>query len=749
MKNRSLYAALSAVCCLSSVSASGRLTPTSSNDAVSKISQSESAVLISIKPTGSGIPRVIHKSGKFVLLFPHWIHQSKREFAVNVAGLDRVAVRCYRKGTSAVIFKLSAAGTADVTRDQDQWVVRVTKTGSMPASADNSAHSLIAPAANAVVIKSDVVEAPRPEPKKMVEPPVMPTQNVEIEKGAATARGAAMRFAKAPEMVSLEFVNTDIVQVLRALALQSGTNVITSPDVKGTITVSVKDMPIDDALHLVTGMSELSFARLTNTIIVAPATKLESLRRQVLGEPSPKPEDALSDAYLVQGGSAEELLAAVAGKGQSTVGGVTMLATPGHSTSRQAIVLKGPETEIKALMKTFQELDNADAAIGSYEIYDVKYLDPRSLREELISSFPGLRASVLPASVGNPGVYVPSQITTQSQSHVPAGDTSAAGGGSDSGSAGVSLSGGTSAPVKSAADNRTDRDSMGLTQPFQSFESVSFPMKLVLRGTPTQIDAAVAYLKRIDVAPKQVAIELRVMELTKEDALRIGIDWSILTGSGTVQSIRFNQGLGDKADTSGTINGTFSGPTNVLATLDSAANKFNLIARPNLLAIDGREAELFVGDVIRYIKTIQASQNGTTVETGEERVGVRLSIMPRVGSDGNITLDLRPIVSYLRGYTPVPGGGQLPQTSERVTQTTAQIMSGETLALGGLIQDSDRKNTSGIPFLKDLPVLGQLFRRTDNDHVRTEIVFFLTAKVVDDKSRTSAADPRELSKKKS
>jgi general secretion pathway protein D len=130
------------------------------------------------------------------------------------------------------------------------------------------------------------------------------------------------------------------------------------------------------------------------------------------------------------------------------------------------------------------------------------------------------------------------------------------------------------------------------------------------------------------------------------------------------------------------------------------------------------------------------------VQTAEVRVGVRLALLARAGSGGNITMDLRPVLSFLRGFTSTPAGGQLPQTSERIAQSTALIRSGETLALGGLIQDSDRNTVSGIPILKDLPIIGQLFRRNEKTKDRTEVVFFLTAKIVDDATRQEAARPK-------
>jgi type II secretory pathway component GspD/PulD (secretin) len=162
---------------------------------------------------------------------------------------------------------------------------------------------------------------------------------------------------------------------------------------------------------------------------------------------------------------------------------------------------------------------------------------------------------------------------------------------------------------------------------------------------------------------------------------------------------------------------------------------------------DGRSTNLFVGDTVRYIKTIQSTQNGTTVETAEVQVGVDFNIHARIGGDGQIALSLDQNFSILTGFTPVPGGGNLPQTSDRLTNMFVNMRSGETLALGGLILEQDRKRVNGIPLLKDLPIIGHLFKRTDNSKIKTEIVFFLTAVEVNQESRKNAASPATSSTK--
>ena len=81
-----------------------------------------------------------------------------------------------------------------------------------------------------------------------------------------------------------------------------------------------------------------------------------------------------------------------------------------------------------------------------------------------------------------------------------------------------------------------------------------------------------------------------------------------------------------------------------------------------------------------------------------------------------------------------------------IIHSAVQIKSGETIAIGGLIQDQDRKSYGGIPILKDLPIIGHLFGRTDNHKVRSEVVFFVTVKEVSASDRQGAANPKRAEK---
>ncbi len=677
--------------------------------------------------------------------------------------------------------------------------------------------------------------------------------------------------------VTLDFANTDVVQVLKALALQANVNIVTSPDVSGKVTVSLENVSVREALDLVTTMAGVRYAKVGNTFIVTSPGRFSGALKQISGktddtqetrvvpiysgmggqikvaigraiptdgasnyvmllpseditsvssskdapagpaapgapgapaapaqetqsakatqksgkdtyvvlvgprakldevEPEVKALDAqlckslmipipdnvvsTSSVYKTNVNSAKNLLAAICDPdrivdlrtqpNRTQVGNVQLYASNSGTQGDQLIIMNGPKNEIDSLTAVLTQLDDPGLTNSSVSVYNVKFADPRALKEELLVQIPGLRVTLPSGSAGNQGLYVENK-TKQEAATQGAG---AAAGGSSAGAPTPSASTGTaSSSTASAASGGATSDALGqgLSLPFAALEAGAVPMRLVLKGTKSQLDQALEYLALVDVAPKQVALEMRVMELSKTDAINAGISWDLLTG-GAVRFLHLDNStsptqLAPQIDNTGSAHfGGHGWGLDAAAQLDKIANSSNLIARPNVLAIDGRESEIFIGDVIRYVQSILASQNGTTVTTGEVRVGVRLSVLPRVGADGGLTMELRPVVSFLTGFTPVPQiGGQLPQTSERVAQSTLTVKSGETIAIGGLIQDQDRRNAQGLPVLMNLPIVGNLFKRSQNTKVRTELVIFLTAREVDGPATSETKLPQQM-----
>jgi len=695
--------------------------------------------------------------------------------------------------------------------------------------------------------------------------------------------------------VSLDFVNTDIVQILKALALQANVNIVTSPEVAGKITVTLDQVSVKEALDMVTALGSVRYTKIGSTFIVTTNSRFSDTIQQIQGGadassetrvvalysgegtqikaailktvaqstmsgkydlvlPSDKvtveskqslaPADGKAgdkgaaggadqgnqtevkassdsaanasafkhDDYIVvvgtptrlaevekaiksvdlqiceamgikvsegtgivqrtfepRGISAEEMLKVLRSDKSLNFGNVQILATPKESVSRQVVVISGRAHEVDNVLTMLQNLDSVqEGGPTAYEMVGLKHIKPQVAMVEVMGAVPGLRASILPPPVDPlEGIqYTHSALMSPGAADKSAGSGNGGNGGSGSGGSGSGGgsgdsgggsgsgsgsggSGGGSGSGASGSDatksNLTNRGADRTTQYEADVKTFSTPMKLVLRGTKEQIERARAYLNMVDIAPKQVAVEVRVMELNRDQALKVGLDWSILTG-GSLTSLRVNQGLAT-ADTPGAVNASLGfkggGTASILGALDSISNRNNLLARPNILLTDGVISKIFVGDTVRYVKSITSSQNGPTIVTDEINVGVDFSMAAKVGDEGNIVLDFNPVLSILQGFTNVPGGGQLPQTSVRSATSTVNIKSGETIAIGGLIQDQDRKNYGGIPILKDLPLIGRLFGRTDNERIRSEVVFFITVREVSEADRQGAANPRQ------
>lgn len=657
--------------------------------------------------------------------------------------------------------------------------------------------------------------------------------------------------------VSLDFVSTDIIQILKALSIQSSVNIVSAPDVSPSdkplkLTVSLANVSLDEALSYVTAISSLRYAKVGNTYIVTPRDTFAQAMNSVMermGQQSQTlvvnlvsgeaekikeatlkamPQDGRNGYYDIivptpgsiagvpqttpgadakDGGAAATQPTAPAGTpkhvyylmlvgdkdriaavdsyirdldkkiatstslGNQMNKGTAVIPIQSGETGRikemidrliaehprasefsvtesvlegttkgeaqtMALLLFGPKDDLNRIEDWAKAMDkdicsiigkpyeSSNAGLEKiWDVVDLNYVEPTTLKLDLVSRFKGLQVSLMPDPV-SPGM-------TGKTSSTESNSGAAGAGGGDQASSPQSDGG-----QSSSASTKTEEHTITGQE----------PMRIVLRGTQAMINEAKSYISMVDRAPRQVALELRVMEMTKEDALRIGIDWSALTG-GQARTWRFNQGLGDTAASPGTLSGgtdnslSSGDSVDFLATLDQMNNGRNLIARPNALVSDGRSTTLFVGDTVRYIKSIQSTQNGTTVETGEVNVGVSFNTGVRIGANGNVAMNLDQNFSILNGFTSVPGGGNLPQTSDRHTSMFVNMKDGETLAIGGLIQDQDRKSHSGIPILKDLPFIGYLFGRTDNKRTRTEIVFFLTAHVVDESNRADAAAP--------
>lgn len=235
-------------------------------------------------------------------------------------------------------------------------------------------------------------------------------------------------------------------------------------------------------------------------------------------------------------------------------------------------------------------------------------------------------------------------------------------------------------------------------------------------------------------APQQVMLEVKIAEVSKTLVDQLGASIGARATSGNwTYTLLSNLLSGNPSVVDG-----FNGKNGNFLTLDAQKRDglVKVLAEPNIMAISGQEASFLAGGKI-FIPVAQDSSSGTNKITLEEKeFGIAVRFTPTVLEGGRINLKVAPEVSELNregiGITAsgTTGSAVLPAFTTRRATTTVQLFDGQSFAVGGLIKNNVTTNIKALPFLGEIPVLGALFRSSDFQTDRTELVFVITPHLV-------------------
>jgi len=248
---------------------------------------------------------------------------------------------------------------------------------------------------------------------------------------------------------------------------------------------------------------------------------------------------------------------------------------------------------------------------------------------------------------------------------------------------------------------------------------------ILIEDTEEYVNRIETILKSMDVIPKQVLIEAKILEIRLGNDTQLGVDWSQVLKSGdatfTLEGANFS--VPSSAGTPGLFFNVATPHFNMF--LDALQEKGDLktLATPKLVVIDNKEAEIIIGGRLGYRVTTTINQ--VTTESIEFLdVGTMLKLTPRIGSDDNIFLSIYPKVS----------DGVITQglPSETTTEVTTKVVvkDGESIFIGGLIRDRNEKTAKQIPILGDIPLIGSLFKRSTNTLSKTETIIVITPRII-------------------
>lgn len=262
---------------------------------------------------------------------------------------------------------------------------------------------------------------------------------------------------------------------------------------------------------------------------------------------------------------------------------------------------------------------------------------------------------------------------------------------------------------------------------------------IVVEDTEEGISKIDTLLKNLDIVPKQVLIEAKILEVRLGNDMQLGIDWNNVFKGGDASYTLSEANFARRPESSGSAGLFFNVVTpNFDLFLNALQEKGDLktLATPKLLALDNREAEIIIGGRLGYRVTTTINQ--VTTESVEFLdIGTMLKITPRISDDGIILLSIHPQVS-----DGVIEQGLPTETTTEVT-TKVLIRDGESIFIGGLIRDRKEKAVQQIPILGDIPIIGNLFRKTTDSISRTETIVMITPHIVDARSAAIMQQEKE------
>ena len=262
---------------------------------------------------------------------------------------------------------------------------------------------------------------------------------------------------------------------------------------------------------------------------------------------------------------------------------------------------------------------------------------------------------------------------------------------------------------------------------------------LLVTGTQSEINNLKSYIEKIDVKIPQIVVEALIIELShnqnENPAFKLGMNYN-----DEDETVLFDSALGQL-----TYKSVLKLPSDFYLKIQSLVEKGDATvkANPNITTLNGEQAIIDVGTV-QYYKVVNTDDDGNE-ETKYQSInaGVTLDVTPWASSSEEITLKLQPSVSNIGGAaTDGP-----PKISRRKINTTVRVKDGQTLIIGGLIQDVGSNSNSQVPILSDLPLIGSLFESDNTNVNQTELVIYITPHLLKNKEEKAEKDMERMEKK--
>lgn len=268
--------------------------------------------------------------------------------------------------------------------------------------------------------------------------------------------------------------------------------------------------------------------------------------------------------------------------------------------------------------------------------------------------------------------------------------------------------------------------------------------KIIVRAFPDRKKEIEEIIRSLDTATKAVLVDARILQLTFKPQYDFGIDWQLDfrdSPDNEIKKVSFKNVYLNKSSTLTTTMGQIAVgdftkdafETTVRALKQISDSK--ILSNPQILVTSGDEARIHIGDTVPYIISTTSGTGDNAITSEDVRfvdVGLKLYVSPVINEEGVITMRLRPEISTVVATVTSKGGG-IPQVNKTEVETTVIVKDGQTVVMGGLKKDDKSHVRLGLPFLMDMPFIGNFFKRDNDDITSTEIVILITPHIVSGK----------------
>jgi general secretion pathway protein D len=393
-----------------------------------------------------------------------------------------------------------------------------------------------------------------------------------------------------------------------------------------------------------------------------------------------------------------------------------------------ALIIFAPDqATLDHVLAWARELDQPSQVIGNNTIF---YYAVRNTKAETIAPL----LSIIDQGLGGPAAPIGAATTggpAPAAGATSVGAPAAAGGIPIPGGGGGSVGAGSTAARSGAASQRVVVDTARNA--------------IIFRGSAEEFSQIRALLESLDQPVREALIEVTVAEIRLTDTLNLGIEWA-LQRSGILDNNLVRLGTaGGLGIGSGGLNFAIlndAGQARLLLNTFARDDRFSILSSPRLLAKSGTEARIQVGSEVPILTSQQTAQtpiggNPSIIQSIQYRsTGVLLTIRPVIHSGDRVDLEVSQEVS--EATTNSTSQISSPIISNRKISTNLTLKDGTTVMLGGLISENRDLTQSGIPFLRDLPGVGQLFRVDSSSNRKTELIVLITPYIIDSDEQARA-----------